>query len=286
MSGLILVTGATGKQGGAVLRHLIALGAPVRAMTRRPDSDAAEALRQLGAEVVHGDLDNPASLDAALVGVRAVFSVQDFWTAGYDGEIRHGTHLAQAAARAGAFVLQSTMATAARDGGGPRVPHYESKRAVERALAATGAPHAMLGTVFYMDNVLDPALGGPLTLPALAGSLGSDVPFDMVAVDDLGAVAARVLVDAERYAGTRVDVVGDRLTVPEMRAAVRRATGRRPRWWSVPRWALRRVNAEFAEQLAWHRAVNFAPETSVARRLVPELRSWEAFVRAHGVTNL
>ena len=281
----VLVTGATGKQGGAVARHLLALGVPVRALTRRPDSDAAQSLRLLGAEVVGGDLDDMASLDAALGGARAVFSVQDYWMAGFDGEVRQGTNAARAAARAGVFVLQSTMATAAHDGG-PTVPHYESKRAVEQALNASGARHALLGTVFYMDNVLDPDLGGPITLPALAGSLGPDVPFDMVAVDDLGAVAARVLLEPELYEGTRVDVVGDRLTVPEMRAAFRRASGRRAKRWSVPRWALRLANREFAEQVAWHRAVNFAPDTAAARRLVPEMRSFEAFVREHGIANL
>ena len=285
MSGPILVTGATGKQGGAAVRHLLAAGADVRAMTRNANSDAARRLAAAGATVVTGDLEDPDSLRRAVDGARAVFSVQDYWTAGFDGEVRQGTHLARAAARAGACVVQSTMATAAGDGG-PRVPHYESKRAVEQALAASGARYVLLGTVFYMDNVLDPDLGGPLTLPALAGSLGPDVPFDMVAVDDIGAVAARLLLAPEPFEGQRVDVVGDRLTVPEMRAAFRRASGQRPRWWGVPRWALRRVNAEFTEQLAWHRAVNFAPDTRAARRLVPDLTSWEEFVQSSGVRDL
>ncbi|MGB3544783.1 hypothetical protein, partial [Rubrivirga sp.] len=74
--------------------------------------------------------------------------------------------------------------------------------------------------------------------------------------------------------------------VPEMRAAFRRASGRRPKWWSIPGWALKLANREFAEQVAWHRVVNFAPDTAAARRLVPEMRTFEAFVREHAITNL
>ena len=285
--GPTLVAGATGRQGGAVARHLLAAGARVRAMTRRPSSPAAQRLAATGAELVQADLDDPSSLARAADGAHAVFSVQDFWQAGAAGEVRQGTALARAAAEAGvALVVQSTMATPRDAPGAPHVAHFESKRTVERALADLGLPHALVGTVYFMDNVLDADQGGRWTIPTLAGSLAPHTELDVVAVDDVGAVAAAMLLDPGRFVGARADVVGDRLTVAAMRAAYRRASGRRARRWRLPAWALRRLNAEFAEQLAWQNAAGFAPDAELTRELRPELVTFEAFVRAHGVTNL
>ena len=277
----ILVTGATGRQGGAVARHLLRLGTPVRALTRRADSENAQDLARLGATLVQADLDRPGTLPQALHGVRAVFSVQDYWQAGGEGEVRQAHHLLDAASRDGApFVLQSTMATANPEApGAPRVEHFESKPEIERLVRQSGLPHAFLGTVFFMDNVRDPDMGGRMTFPTLAGTLAPDTPLDLVAVEDLGTVAAHILRQPDAFDGQRVDVVGDRLTVREMRDAYRRATGRRAKRWSLPRWALRRLAGEFADQLAWHNAVNFAPDTNTARRLHPRIQSFETYLR-------
>jgi uncharacterized protein YbjT (DUF2867 family) len=87
---IIVVTGATGQQGGATARHLLSSGWRVRALTRNPDQPKAQALLQAGAEVVQVDNDDRASLDRAFAGAYGVFSVQDFWINGLDGEIRHG----------------------------------------------------------------------------------------------------------------------------------------------------------------------------------------------------
>ena len=284
----ILVAGATGRQGGAVARHLLRLGVPVRALTRNAQSERARALAAVGAEVVAGDLDDPASLTPALAGVRGVFSVQDYWQAGAEGEVRQARHLAEAAAAAEIDVyMQSTMATAApAPAGAPRVAHFETKREVERIVDGLGLPRVFLGTVYFMDNVLDPDMGGSKTFPALAGTLRADTPLDMVAVDDLGAVAARVLADPGAHLGGRVDVAGDRLTVAEMKAAYGRASGKRPRRWRMPSWALRLFAREFHEQLEWHNAVNFAVDPAKARRLWSTMQSFEQFVASHNVRGL
>src|SRR5262249_61196748 len=89
----ILVSGATGRQGGAVVRALLALGYPVRGLTRNLDSEKARALAALGVTLVKGDLDDPASLRAAVEGAYGVFSVTDFWEHGREGEIPRGSDL-------------------------------------------------------------------------------------------------------------------------------------------------------------------------------------------------
>ncbi len=87
---VVLVTGATGQQGGAVARQLLARGHKVKAMTRKPDGDNAKALAELGAEVVQGDLDDAASLERAIDGAWGVFAVQNSWEAGVEGEEEQG----------------------------------------------------------------------------------------------------------------------------------------------------------------------------------------------------
>lgn len=288
MSGPVLVTGATGRQGGAVARHLLRLGVPVRALTRDAGSERARPLAAAGAHVVAADLAVPASLPPALRGARAVFSVQDYWQAGAAGEVRQGRHLAEAAAAEGVEAyVQSTMAPPAHGApSAPSVAHFETKREIERHVDALGLPRVWLGTVYFMDNVLDPAMGGRKTFPALASTLQPETRLDMVAVDDLGAVAARVLADPAPHLGGRVDVAGDRLSVAEMRDVYRRATGRRPARWPMPSWALRVAAREFHEQLRWHNAVNFAVDATAARALWPRMQSFADFLARHDVRGL
>ncbi|MGL4743614.1 MAG: NmrA family NAD(P)-binding protein [Dermatophilaceae bacterium] len=249
--GIVLVTGGTGRQGGAAVRHLLHDGRPVRVLTRHPDGPAAARLAGLGAEVVGGDLDDPGSVRAALDQVAAVFSVQDYWQpgVGYAGEVRQGRTLVDEAARAGVgLFVQSSMA----GDGAPEVPHFASKAAVAECLGASGLPHVVLGLVVFMDNLVVPR-DGRLMLPTLAGGLGRRAPLELVATDDVGAAVARVVADPAPYLGRRVDLVGDVLTVPAMRAVYRRALRRPLLPWALPRVVLPRLAGEFAEQLVWHR---------------------------------
>jgi uncharacterized protein YbjT (DUF2867 family) len=285
MTDHVLVVGATGKQGGAVARHLLRSGAAVRALTRNPTGPAGRRLADAGANVVGGDLDDPASLRTALAGIDAVFSVQDYWTAGYDGEIRQGTNLVAAAAAAGVgHLIQSTMADAPDEPDVPR--HFASKREVERIVAASGVPYTLLGTVFFMDNFADRATGGPLLFPTLAGALRAGTRVHMLAADDIGAAAATVLADPAAHAGARIDLAGDLLTVAEMKAAYRRATGHRAKPWRIPSWMSRRFNAEFADQLRWHNRARFTVDPAESRAFLPDLSRFERFVRTHHLTGL
>ncbi len=106
---LILVTGATGKQGGAVARSLLDRGFQVRALTRNPQKPEAQALADQGAEVVQGDMEDRSSMERALEGAYGVFSVQNFWETGYDSEVQQGKTVTDAAKAAGVehFVYSS-----------------------------------------------------------------------------------------------------------------------------------------------------------------------------------
>ena len=142
----ILVTGATGQQGGAVARELLERGFGVRALTRDPEKPVARELAERGAEVVRGDLDDRPSLERALEGVHGVFSVQQFFEAGYEGEVRQGSGLAEAAKAADvSHLVYSSVGSAHRDTG---LPHFESKWEVEES----GVGYTILRPVFFMQN--------------------------------------------------------------------------------------------------------------------------------------
>jgi uncharacterized protein YbjT (DUF2867 family) len=277
----VLVTGATGQQGGAVARHLLQSGIAVRAMTRSPGSPSARTLAELGAEIVYGDMDDAATLTKAVAGADSVFSVQDFYApnTGYEGEVRQGKNLVSAAAAAGvAHFVQSTMAEAP---GSQAVAHFQSKFAVERAVIASGLAYTFIGTVWFMDNLLNAKMGGLMSFPFLAGALSRDTPTEMLAVDDVGAVVARVFENTESFAGKKLDIAGDRMTVPQMKEIFRAQTGKRPPPLFIPRWLARRLSRDFAAQLAWQEAVGWDFSLDVAKSVWPAMRTFSQYLQEH-----
>ena len=126
---LILITGATGKQGGAIARELLAKGRAVRAMTRHPEGAAAAELKRLGAEVVAGDLDDAASVERALQGAWGAFSVQNTWEAGVEREEEQGLRFTELALRDG--IRNLVYASVASDHRQSGIPHFENKARVE-----------------------------------------------------------------------------------------------------------------------------------------------------------
>src|SRR5437762_8525371 len=153
---LVLITGATGNQGGATLRHLAQRGGfKLRALTRKPEGDAAKACTALGAEVVVGDLDDAASLERALAGAWGVYSVQNTWEAGVEREEAQGKRLAKLARVAGVehFVYSSVGSAHKRTG----IPHFDNKWRIEETVRGLRFPsHVILRPVFFMENLVAP----------------------------------------------------------------------------------------------------------------------------------
>src|SRR5215204_4627383 len=147
---LIVVCGATGKQGGAVARSLLERGFQVRALTRNPQKQEAQALADQGAEVAQGDMEDRSSMERSLEGAYGIFSVQNFWETGYDGEVQQGKTVADAAKAAGVeHLVYSSVGSAHRQTG---IPHFESKWEVENHVREIGLPYTILRPVFFMQN--------------------------------------------------------------------------------------------------------------------------------------
>ena len=217
----ILITGATGKQGGAVLRHLRGSGFTLRAFTRDPDSDAARGLAVAGVELVQGDLNDQESVRAAVAGVCGVYSVQNS-IASLAAEIAQGKRLAELAAAAGVrHFVYSSAAWADRNSG---IPHCESKWEIERHIQALGLPATVIRPVFFMQNwerQRQGIAGGVLSLP-----VAPQTRLHQISVDDIGAFAARVFHKPQQYIGRAIDLAGDVMSMREAAAIFSTVIGR------------------------------------------------------------
>jgi uncharacterized protein YbjT (DUF2867 family) len=167
----VLVTGATGRL-GAIVDLLLARGHRVRSTTRDPTSDVAERLRAAGAEVVYGDFDDPATIEAAAIGVDALFATGTARRTGPRGEINHGRNVAEAAARAGGpHLVYCSGDGAAADS---PLPLFRAKFGVEEHIRSLGLPHTILAPTYLMENLFN-----PWNLPFLrAGSVPSPIALD------------------------------------------------------------------------------------------------------------
>jgi len=255
----ILITGATGQQGGTTARELLARGYRVRALTRKPDSAPARTLAALGAEVVAGNLDDAASLRAALDGVWGVYGVQNTWEAGVEGEEEQGKRLAELARAAGVqhFVYASVASADRRTG----IPHFDNKWRIEETVRSLGFPsQVVIRPVFFMEN-----LTGPWFLPAIeqgqvALGIKPNTKLQMIATADIGKYGALAFEQAEALNGQAIDIAGDELTPLEIAAVLTEVIGRPISHFQVPIEEVRKASEDFALMLEWFDAVGYDAE--------------------------
>jgi uncharacterized protein YbjT (DUF2867 family) len=249
----ILVTGATGKQGGALIKELTGKGFALRAMTRQPGGDAAQKLRAAGTEVVTGDLDDAASLERALAGVWGVFGVQNTWEAGVEREEVQGKRLAEVARRVGVqHYVYASVGSAHRHTG---IPHFDNKARVEDMVRSLGFPSWVIyRPVFFMENLITPWF---LNGDTIYSTLDPATKLQMIAVDDIGRYAARAFTDAERLNGRAFDIAGDSRTMPETAEILGRAFGRTINYVRIPIEDVRKNSEDFALMLEWFDRVGY-----------------------------
>ncbi|GAA3758039.1 NmrA family NAD(P)-binding protein [Streptomyces tremellae] len=236
----VLVTGATGRQGGATARALLAAGVPVRALVRGPGTDRARAVEALGAELVTGDLDDRDSLTRAAEGARAVFSVQmpDLAGGGFEGELAQAARLIGAARDAGVgqFVHtsvsgagQHTAAPGWAEGRWAAMePYYATKTGIQDRVREAGFRYwTLIKPGFFMENFL-PSMeflfprgveGGIVSL------LKPDTRLSLVAVDDIGAAAAAAIADPERFHRVELELASDYLPMTRIAEVLSAALG-------------------------------------------------------------
>lgn len=250
---VVLVTGATGAQGGSVARHLLRRGRfAVRALTRKPDSPAARALREQGAEVVRGDLEDVESLRAAMAGCYGVFGVTSFWEH-FAGEYQHGINLVDAVSDSGIghFVFSTLPGVSDLTAGELPVPHFDLKARMEAYARSLSLPATFVHMAFYFENFLG-------FIPLRRQEDGSyrfgfpqgDTRLAGVSVADVGGVIAPIFERRGEFLGRNIYIVGDDIPAAEYAAIMSSATGRTISYEHVPRDVFAAQGFPGAEDLA------------------------------------
>src|SRR5690348_1024621 len=246
---VVLVTGATGRQGGGVVRHLLK-GWKLRALSRKPDSAAARSLASQGLEVVQGDLEDSASLDRAARGVYGIYSVQDFWAVGAKREVQQGKNLADAAKKAGVeHFVYSSVGGAERNSG---IDHWESKWEVEKYIRRLGLPATILRPVAFMENYYVDKVEIGILKGKLMDPIRADKPYQTIATDDIGRFTALAFERPREFIGSELEIAGSELTNPEAAQVFSRVLGRPVKFQRLPMPMVRLfLGREFYQMFRW-----------------------------------
>ncbi len=280
---VVLVTGATGRQGGAVVRHMLPKAWKLRALTRRPEAHEAQSLARQGVQVVQGDLEEPASIARAAEGVYGIYSVQDFWSVGAKGEVQQGKNLADAAKKAGVqHFVYSSVGGAERNTG---IPHWESKWEIEKHIRQLDLAATIFRPAAFMEmyNVLEVELG--LLKGKLIDPLRGDQPYQTIATDDIGAFVALAFERPTEFIGKQLEIAGSELTNVEAAKVFSRVMGRPVKFRRLPMPVVRLfMSEEFYKMFRWFNEAGFKADIAGLRRRYPEvhLHTLEEWLREEG----
>ncbi|MBX5021886.1 NmrA/HSCARG family protein [Rhizobium lentis] len=270
----VLVTGATGQQGGAVVRALAARGHRVRAISRRPDSEAAKRLAAAGVEVVAGDLDDAASVTKAATGVDTIFLMGNSYEAGTEAETRQGITAADAAKAAGVgHLIYSSVADADKKTG---IPHFESKYLVEQHIAGLGTPYTISAPVAFMENTVAPWAVDGLRQGIYAAALPSGRLLQQICLADIGDFVAALAERRDQVFGKRFDIAGDELSGEEQAKILSDMLARPVNYRELPIAAMRQQSEDAALMFEWFDRTGYDADIVALRRDFPEV-GWHRY---------
>jgi uncharacterized protein YbjT (DUF2867 family) len=301
---IIAVIGATGAQGGGLVRAIISDksgGFSARAVTRNANSDKAKELSKLGAEVVTADLDDVESLKRAFSGAYGAFCVTNFWEhLSPEKELAQARHLAEAAKQAGIqHAIWSTLEDTRRwvplsDTRMPtlmgkyKVPHFDAKGEADQAFRDLGVPTTFLLTSFYWDNMIHFGMGpkkGPDGKLAITFPMG-DKKLPGIAAEDIGKSALGIFKKGQELIGKTIGIAGEHLTGKEMAAKLSTALGQEVRYNDVPPEVYRKFGFPGADEGGnmfqfkrdFEEVFCGARKPEVARSLNPDLQTFDVWL--------
>jgi uncharacterized protein YbjT (DUF2867 family) len=301
---IIAVVGATGMQGGGLVRAILSDksgGFAARALTRDVNSEKAKELAKQGTEVVTANLDDVESVKRAFSGAYGAFCVTNFWEhMSPEKEFAQAKAMAEAAKHANLkHVIWSTLEDTRKwvplsDNRMPtlmgkyKVPHFDAKGEADEVFRKLGLPTTFLLTSFYWDNLIHFGMGpkkGPDGKLAFTLPMG-DKKLPGIAAEDIGKCAYGILKKGQAYIGKTVGIAGDHLTGAQMAAALTKALGQEVRYNDVPPEVYRTFGFPGAEDLAnmfqfkrdFQQVFCGARNPDVARSLNPALQTFEIWL--------
>ena len=268
----IVVTGATGLQGGAVARRLLQDGWQVRGLTRNAAGKRAQALAALGVEVVQGDMAEAESLRPAFEGAYGVYNVQNPFIGGPEAEVRQGKNVADVAKDAGVQHLVYGSAGTGRKGTG--VPSWETKLKIEDHMRALDLPLTILRPTAFMELMTHKKFFPPVAawqvMPKL---MGPSRCLPWLCTDDLGVIAARAFADPRSFVGRDLTLASDVRSLDECRSMYLEVMGRNPLRLPMPVWLFGRfgfVGKDLTAMWRWLKTGHVDLDTSPTRAIHPD----------------
>ncbi|WP_440769280.1 NmrA/HSCARG family protein [Natronorubrum sp. DTA28] len=283
MTASVLVTGATGNQGGSVVEHLLESSTEfdVYGLTRDASGDRAQELSEQGVSMVEGDLNDKDSLAPHVAEVDAVFAVTNFWTEGYEQQVQQGKNIAEVASEEGVdqFVF-SGVGSHEKDTG---VPHFDSAEEIDQHAQELDLPLTVLQPVFFFQNfeafAEDVVEDGQIALPLEEG-----VSLQMIDVDDVGHAAAVAFENPDEFVGEHVELAGDELTLAETADVLSEVTGQDVEPVHVPiEDAYESFGEEFTVMCEWFNEVGYSADIpALEEQFGFEFTDLESYLRANG----
>ena len=262
----VLVTGATGKQGGSVVRHMLAKEWNLRALTRDATSKAARALADQGVEIAQGDMEDAASLDAAFRGIGRVYSVQDFWSVGAKREVLQGKNLADAAKKAAVeHFVYSSVGGAERNTG---IGHWESKWEIEKHIRKLDLPATIFRPAAFMENYYVDQVEIGILQGKLYDPVRADRPYQTIASDDIGGFVSLAFERPKEFVGLELEIAGSELTNRQAAETFSKVLGRSVEFQEIPVPA----SKEFQQMFQWFNDSGFNANIPQLHKKYPEVR--------------
>jgi uncharacterized protein YbjT (DUF2867 family) len=279
----VLITGATGQQGGAVIRHMLAKGWNLRALTRNTNSASALNLVSQGVELAQGDLEDLASLEDAAHGVYGIYSVQNFWKVGAKREVQQGKSLADMAKKAAVeHFVYSSVGGAERNSG---IGHWATKWEVEQYIRQLGLPATMIRPAAFMENYYNEQTEIGILQGKFTDAVHADKPYQTIAVDDIGAFVALAFDRPKELIGQALEIAGSELTNPQAAEVFSRVLGKPVEFEELPMPVVQSVlGEEYYQMYRWFNEEGFKANIAELRRCYPEvhLHTLEEWLRREG----
>ena len=266
----ILVTGATGQQGGSLARILLQKKHKVYALTRSTQSPAAQHLKNKGAILVQGNLDDSDFLKRAIKGVDFIFLMGTPFEDGPEAETRRGKQVVDIAQEEKIeHLVYSSVANADKNTG---IPHFESKHKIEQHIKSIKIPYTIIGPTFFMENLLGPGLQqGQLALP-----LSSSTILQQSALENIAEFSALVLERHKPFLGKRIDIASDEITGEQAAKILSNELGYMIRYVQIPFERVRESNEDMARMYEWYEKVGTGIDIPNLHQKYPEV-NWRTF---------
>jgi len=264
----ILVTGATGRQGSAVVRHLLKNNFTVKALSRTPGSIPAQQLVAKAVSVVKGDMAEMQSLLTAMEGCYGVFSIQNYFEYGAEKEIQYGKNMADAAKKSNIshFIYNSVCNADSETG----VPHFETKNSIEKYIKSIGLPVTVLRPVKFMENYYIPQVFIGILGGKLFDSIKPGKKHQMINADDIGAFVAESFANPAKYLHRTIEIVGDELTNEEVASTMSEVLGKKVKFKRLPLFIVKLVmDREMYLMFKWFNEKGFTADIKETKRNFP-----------------